>query len=232
MSSLHPVNPFEPDKALQIISVLGDKTRLQILASLIRNPAGMTAADISREIDKKIPSTIYQLEILLSAGIIETEMKLVTSIGREIKHWIFPPGKHSLILRVDVGVLIKATTLPMSFRQAYLAKLRESCPGKELRESDLRQFDLELLQEVTTKDFKPKAKDLQMLEHEPAFPLLLDVLVQQLRSMVWANAPGISVDNMPDMLGIDHRLADRVFETVVQFPDIEYVPQPNVLRRR
>lgn len=105
------------DGALKIFSALSDRTRFEILALLLQTGnTGMTAADIARKIEKKIPSTIYQLEILRDANLVDEAMFRVSSINREIKHWYIPPEKRRIIMDFSLPSLNEAANKPLSER--------------------------------------------------------------------------------------------------------------------
>ncbi|OLS24395.1 MAG: hypothetical protein HeimC3_19920 [Candidatus Heimdallarchaeota archaeon LC_3] len=97
------------DGILLIIKALSDPTRLMIINEILdTGEMGITAADLSRKIDKKIPSTLHQLEILKSANIVDDKMVYVDTIGRDIKHWFIPKERHKIVIDLSLGSLSKA----------------------------------------------------------------------------------------------------------------------------
>jgi DNA-binding transcriptional ArsR family regulator len=115
------------DGALKIFIALSDRTRLEILSHLLKaGPQGMTAADISRLTDKKIPSTLHQLEILHDANLIEDAMFHVSSLNREIKHWFVPAERRRILIDFSLPSLIEANMLNFSQRIAIINSYRDA----------------------------------------------------------------------------------------------------------
>ncbi|MHA2366856.1 MAG: helix-turn-helix domain-containing protein [Candidatus Hodarchaeales archaeon] len=225
---MRTIPPFAPDQSLKIISALSDKTRLEILALLFNNPEGLTAADISRLINKKIPSTIYQLEILQNSGLITNEMKVVQSIGRAIKHWILPSGNYQMMMHLDLGYLIRENLLSMDARLKYLDLLLEN-RGRTLQESDLENFDTNILQSNELKNFKLNTKDITRLQQSRATFLLIDALIQKCRRII---GDGIKTDYFADIIGVGDRLANLLLHQMQTSGEFYIDKQTSLIRRR
>ncbi|HKZ39614.1 MAG TPA: hypothetical protein VJ044_01560, partial [Candidatus Hodarchaeales archaeon] len=113
------------DGALRIFIALSDRTRLEILNHILRSGSqGLTAADVSRLIDKKIPSTLHQLEILKAANLLEDTMLFVESIGREIKHWSVPAERRRIVIDFSLFSLSQAAEISVGERLALLYTYR------------------------------------------------------------------------------------------------------------
>ena len=113
------------DGALRIFIALSDRTRLEILNHILRSGSqGLTAADVSRLIDKKIPSTLHQLEILKAANLLEDTMLFVESIGREIKHWSVPAERRRIVIDFSLFSLSQAAEISVGERLAFLYTYR------------------------------------------------------------------------------------------------------------
>ena len=102
---------------------LSDPTRLRIINEIIL--AGrLTAADLGRKLNKKIPSILHQLEILKKANIVIDEMIFVDTIGREIKHWFVPQERLVTILDISLPALARNSIKPYSQRIAVINAYR------------------------------------------------------------------------------------------------------------
>lgn len=224
----------EPQKILNIISTLTDNTRLEILSLLIQNKDGLTAADISRQIDKKIPSTIYQLEIIQASGLIESKMKMVKSIGREIKHWILPEENYHFLFKVDLSVIINESTLTIEIRDKYLTYLR-SIKSRDIRIEDLDKFDSNILSQIILSNgAKLDEKDITKICQLKAFQLLIDTYIYRCRNIL----SNINVNERIDrffftqMLGITEELMDRIVIEIPKYFDLGYDYQTNQIFRQ
>lgn len=224
----------EPQKILNIISTLTDNTRLEILSLLMQNPEGLTASNISSHIDKKIPSTIYQLEIIQASGLIRSEMKKVESIGRDIKHWILPVENYHFMFEVNLRLLIYESTLSIEVRNAYLNQLQKQ--KSVISSADLEKFDPDILKSVilpngamlTEKDI---TKILQLKE---PFDLLIDTFIFRIRGIIsnlTVNEP-FSGYILKQMFGISDELAMKIFSEVNTHMDMWYDYQDDNVYRK
>lgn len=128
------------DGILLIIKALSDPTRLVMIDEILETgDRGITAADLSRKINKKIPSTLHQLEILKSANIIDDRMIHVDTIGREIKHWFIPKERHKIIIDLSLSSLSKAQlTSYVDRMDAIHSYLHNYNPKSPIKMEDIR----------------------------------------------------------------------------------------------
>lgn len=205
-----PIPFFASDQNLQIISALSDKTRAEILAILFDNSEGLTAAKISRIVNKKIPSTIHQLEILYTAGLITSQMKLVSSIGRKIKHWILLPDNYRLRLHLDLQYIIQEHFFPMKARLIYLSLLSEV--HYPLQIENIEHFDYKILA-IALEKFNIQEKDIEKflskLKRMLSIPILLGALIHKTRQLI---GNGIELIFLPQIIGISTELAHILLE--------------------
>ena len=213
----------EPQKVLSIISTLTDNTRLEILSLLIQNREGLTAADISRQIDKKIPSTIYQLEIIQASGLIKSEMKRVDSIGREIKHWILSDENFHFLFKVDLNILINESMLSIDIRDAYLTILQKE--KGTISSAHLKNFDSEILKMIILPNgAKLDDKDITKIIQLRSEKLLVDTFIYRIRGIL-ANTninEGYPKDIFSEMLGITDELTNKIINEINNYFDIGF----------
>lgn len=223
----------EPQKILNIISSLTDNTRLEILSLLIREPGGMTAADISRRIDKKIPSTIYQLEIIQASGLIKSEMKFVDSIGREIKHWILPEENFHFLFKVDLNILINESSLSIDIRDAYLSVLQKL--KSVISSSDIEKFDPDILKQIVLPNgAKLDDKEIIKICQLKSDRLLIDTFIYRIRNIL-SNTnvnEGYPRDIFVQMLSVSEELANKIFSEVNNYFDIGFEFQSQFIFRK
>lgn len=223
----------EPQKILSIISTLTDNTRLEILSLLMQEPQGMTAADISRRIDKKIPSTIYQLEIIQASGLIESKMKPVPSIGRDIKHWILPEENFHFLFKIDLSSIINESTLSIDVRDAYLTILQKK--KSILISADIEKFDPEILRMIVLPNGAKLAdKDITKIIQLKSDRLMIDTLIFRIRNILSntnVNDP-YPKEIVVDMLGISEELANKIFIEINNYFDLGYNFQEQYLYRK
>ena len=223
----------EPQKILNIISSLTDNTRLEILSLLIREPGGMTAADISRRIDKKIPSTIYQLEIIQASGLIKSEMKFVDSIGREIKHWILPEENFHFLFKVDLNILINESCLSIDIRDAYLSVLQKL--KSVISSSDIEKFDPDILKQIVLPNgAKLDDKEIIKICQLKSDRLLIDTFIYRIR-IILSNTnvnEGYPRDIFVQMLSVSEELANKIFSEVNNYFDIGFEFQSQFIFRK
>lgn len=223
----------EPSKILNIISTLTDNTRLEILSLLIREPGGMTAADISRRIDKKIPSTIYQLEIIQASGLIKSEMKFVDSIGRDIKHWILPEENFHFLFKVDLNILMNESSLSMDTRDAYLSLLQKQ--KSIITSSDIEKFDQDILRLIILPNgAKLDDKEIIKICQLKSDRLLIDTFIYRIRNIL-SNTnvnEGYPRDIFEEMLGVSEELANKIFTEINNYFDIGFDFQTQFIFRK
>lgn len=238
MILLREIPSIETNNILQIIFTLSDNTRLEILSLLMKNKEGLTAAEISRLIDKKIPSTIYQLEKIQTSGLITNKMKRVKSIGREIKHWILHPENYKLSLNLDLMGIINENQLSIIIRNAYIdnlidIKLKEE--GK-INVNDLIEFDIDILSNLTLLDgskLKDKEKT-RILQIKPIRPLLLDALIYKMRLILnnFNINEGYHKDTFGKMLTISNEVVELIIEILHNYTDVGYDIESQFLFRK
>jgi len=233
---LRQIPSFATDQLLLIIEAINDKTRAEILALLITIPEGngLTASDISRQIKKAIPSTLYQLEILYSAGLITKSMILVKSIGREIKHWIFLHENSHLKLNFDLENLLYEHFLPMHLRKDYLDHLL-SIHGI-LGVKDLITFDRNILSSlflmINLKD-KEKEKRITILTNKKnkyVKSMLISALIDKIRLITIGD--GIKIKLISNMFGFDEQLANILIVKIINSQEFSYDEQTEVIHIR
>ena len=224
MIYLQEFSSDEPQKILNIISTLTHNTRLEILSLLIQNKDWLTAADISRQIDKKIPSTIYQLEIIQASGLIESKMKMVRSIGREIKHWILPEENYHFLFKIDLSVLINENILTIEVRDLYL-KLLHQKKSRDINLKDIEKFDSSILaQLILSNGAKLDEKDNIKISQLKAYQLLLDAYIFRSRKLL----SNVNVDERMDkdifakMLEIDTELMNKLIFDIPKYFDLGF----------
>lgn len=233
MIYLREFSSDEPQKILNIISTLTDNTRLEILSLLIQKREGMTAADISRHIDKKIPSTIYQLEIIQASGLIKSEMKFVSGIGREIKHWILPEDNFHFLFNVDLNILINESSLSIDIREAYLTLLQKQ--KVIITSSDIEKFDSDLLKMIILPNgAKLDDKDIIKISQLKCDKLLIDTFIYRIRNILNNTNvnEGYPKDIFVQMLSISEELANKVFNDINNYFDIGFDYQSQFVFRK
>ncbi len=223
----------EPQKIINIISTLTDNTRLEILSLLMQNREGLTAADISRHIDKKIPSTIYQLEIIQDSGLIRSEMKRVESIGRDIKHWILPVENYHFLFEVNLRLLIYQSTLSIDIRNAYINQLQAH--KSTITSSDIEKFDPDILKAIIMPNgAKLNDKDITKILQLKAYELLLDTFIYRIRNIISNLTVNEPFDGymLQQMFGVSDELAMKIFTEVNTHVDMWYDYQENKVYRK
>jgi DNA-binding transcriptional ArsR family regulator len=106
------VGQDDPEAAGKVIEALSEKTRLAMLGLLVEHPDGLTASDLSTQVDKKIPTILYHLDILSQAGLVSIELKRKDpGSGRPVKHWRV--AKKAIQLDIDIQSLV-LFTVPLS----------------------------------------------------------------------------------------------------------------------
>ena len=218
------------DNLYHLISTLSDKTRLEIIALLMKYSEGLTAADISRFINKKIPSTIYQLDIIQASGLITNEMKLVSSIGREIKHWFLKPDSYQLLLKLDLRTLVPELLLENQLvyevRSKYLdALVKMKKDSKIIELEDLNEFKFDVLSLIELQNGSLlKDKDKIKITQLDAKPLLLDALINKLRILLRNSNinEGYPIEICIGMLEISSDVANLVVNEMEKYYDIEF----------
>ena len=223
----------EPQKIISIISTLTDNTRLEILSLLIQEREGMTAADISRRIDKKIPSTIYQLEIIQASGLIKSEMKHVSSIGREIKHWILPEENFHFLFKIDLSSIINESTLSIDVRDAYLTILQKK--KSILTSADIEKFDPDILKMIILPNGAKLAdKDITKILQLKADQLIIDTFIFRIRNILRNTNinDGYPKAIVMDMFGISEELANRICNELNNYFDLGYDFQSQYVFRK
>jgi len=223
----------EPSKIINIISILNDSTRLEILALLMKNVEGLTAADISRQINKKIPSTLYQLEIIQASGLIKSEMKLVHSIGREIKHWILPEENYYFTFNIDINVLIVENQMPFEIRDFYLTKLLSQ--KRIVNLLDINKFDRNILQLIVRLDgSKLTDKDIDRMDQMNAENILIDTFIHRIRSIIenMNINESISIQMVREMFSISDDLTAKILNEINKYYDIGFNPHTQTIFRK
>lgn len=220
---MREISSDEPQKILSIIATLNDNTRLEILSLLMQNREGMTAADISRRIDKKIPSTIYQLEIIQASGLIYSDMRRVESIGREIKHWILSEENFHFNFKVDLSILINESSLSITIRDLYVALLHKRKPTISL--NDIEIFNADILKEIILPTgAKLEDKEITKIVQLRAPKLLIDTFIYRIRNIL-ANSnigEGIHKNIFKEMIGVSDDLINQIVLSLDTYYDIGY----------
>jgi predicted transcriptional regulator len=233
MIYLQEFSSFEPQKILNIISVLTDNTRLEILSLLIQNNEGLTAADISRRIDKKIPSTIYQLEIIQASGLITSDMKEVKSIGRSIKHWILPQENYHFLFTVDLNVLINESNLSMEIRESYLTLLQNY--KKIIGLNELSSFDPEILKNVILSNgSKLDDKEITKIVQLKPERLLVDTFIHRIRKILENSNVNEGYHRVifGQMLGITDEVLNKMLNEIINYFDIGFDFESEIIYRK
>ncbi len=75
-----------------VIDALAEQSRRHILWILHKyKNKGVTAAELARRMGKSIPTVLHHLEVLETAGLVESRMKEHETLRRNIKHWFVVP---------------------------------------------------------------------------------------------------------------------------------------------
>ncbi len=84
-----------------IVEALSERTRLFILKCLQAKPSGLTATELGKLVNKRVPTVLYHLERLGEAGLVYDELKpRVESDRREVKHWMI--ANQHLVLDINL----------------------------------------------------------------------------------------------------------------------------------
>ena len=153
----------------------------------------MTAADIARKITKKIPSTIYQLEILRDANLVDEAMFRVSSINREIKHWYIPPEKRRIIIDFSLPSLNEAANKPVSERLDCIRSYRNNHNLKH---------------PLTINDIQQMMIEYSLTEEEIFDALAMEVFTQ----FKYANPPAIQADIFDEFFNFSPAIGQKVRE--------------------
>jgi DNA-binding transcriptional ArsR family regulator len=200
------------DGILLIIKALSDPTRLLIIDEILNTgDRGVTAADLSRKINKKIPSTLHQLEILKTANIIEDKMVYVDSIGREIKHWFIPKERYKIIIDLSLSSLSKAQTSTYIDRidaiQSYQRNYNISSP--------LKMDDIGLI----IKNIKQLSKEkIEIISEEEIFDALALEVYNKFRN---AEPPSVVAEIFDEINNFTPEVGFRVKEILFKNQRIE-----------
>ncbi|MFW9992128.1 MAG: ArsR/SmtB family transcription factor [Candidatus Odinarchaeota archaeon] len=94
----------DPETAIKIIEALADQTRRRILLYIQENPDGVTASNIAKTVNKKIPTILHHLQIFDELNLIYSEMKSIGSdTGREVRHWFVKEER--LTIEIDFSYI-------------------------------------------------------------------------------------------------------------------------------
>jgi DNA-binding transcriptional ArsR family regulator len=95
----------EPETAIKIIEALADQTRRRILLHIQENPDGVTASNIAKTVNKKIPTVLHHLKMFDELHLIRSEMKPIhgTERERKVKHWFI--SEERLTIELDFSYI-------------------------------------------------------------------------------------------------------------------------------
>jgi DNA-binding transcriptional ArsR family regulator len=89
-------------EAIEALNVLADKTRLDMLRLMKQYyPKGLTASDLSTELNKSIPTILHHLDLLETLKFAYYEMEAISDGKRKVKHWKLLHQKIHLEIDID-----------------------------------------------------------------------------------------------------------------------------------
>ncbi|MFX0066945.1 MAG: hypothetical protein ACFFC7_32840 [Candidatus Hermodarchaeota archaeon] len=122
-----------------VIFALSENIRIQILKYLF-NTTDADAKTIAKAISKATNTTLYHLNVLNEANIVECNLK--PKEGKQVYHWSLKDKE--FLLKINVGLLIEHSLDTYILRTLILCK-KENIPiGKNLKQS----LDLDALSEL------------------------------------------------------------------------------------
>lgn len=75
-------------EAIEALNVLADQTRMDMLRLMKKySPKGLTASDLSSELNKSIPTILHHLDRLEKLKLAYYEMEAISDGKRKVKHW-------------------------------------------------------------------------------------------------------------------------------------------------
>ncbi|MFX0091302.1 MAG: ArsR/SmtB family transcription factor [Candidatus Hodarchaeota archaeon] len=106
-----------------IVEALSERTRLFILKHLQGKSYGLTATEIAKLVNKRVPTILYHLEHLKKAGLVFDELKpRVEGDRRGVKHWLI--ANKRVTLDVDLDTLSYLHRTLESYLLSFLAFMR------------------------------------------------------------------------------------------------------------
>ncbi|MFX0094253.1 MAG: helix-turn-helix domain-containing protein [Candidatus Hodarchaeota archaeon] len=130
----------DPVTVQTTVEALSERTRLFILKCLQSTRGGLTATELAKLVNKRVPTILYHLEHLKEAGLVYDESRpRIEGDRREVKHW--------MIVNKQVVLDISLNTLPYLHRSldsyliSFLTYMRKT-----------RVISQDSLAEVTTQE--------------------------------------------------------------------------------
>ncbi|MFX0065711.1 MAG: ArsR/SmtB family transcription factor [Candidatus Hermodarchaeota archaeon] len=93
-----------------IVEALSERTRLFILKCLQAKSAGLTATELGKLVNKRVPTVLYHLERLREAGLVYDELKpRMEGDKRGVKHWMIANQQLVLDINLDTFSFLHRT---------------------------------------------------------------------------------------------------------------------------